>query len=176
MDLVDIIKKKRFLGQEFLTWLWHMSEINSGMMDVTEFGPIEVWFEEKMVLDHGDDIFRQTVICQGKDIDLAEARTALKEGKKVSQAKLRLAFDNREWRMTIKAESFEITGLKLPKPFELEDDSYHDKTGRLLDRAASIKDVTGLFDKLFFQFMKIRLSDAWKDEALPSLSKWLKNS
>jgi hypothetical protein len=30
MDLVDIISEKKFLGQEFLTWLWYKSEERGG--------------------------------------------------------------------------------------------------------------------------------------------------
>ncbi len=32
MDLVDLIEEKRFLGQEFLTWLWWKSEERGGVV------------------------------------------------------------------------------------------------------------------------------------------------
>ncbi len=34
MDLVDLIAEKRFLGQEFLTWLWWKSEERGGSVSL----------------------------------------------------------------------------------------------------------------------------------------------
>ena len=34
MDLVDLIQEKRFLGQEFLAWLWFKSEERGGPVDI----------------------------------------------------------------------------------------------------------------------------------------------
>ena len=75
-----------------------MSEINSGLIDLPGYGTVEVWFENRMSLESGSGEYKQAVTCQGKELDLAEARTALKEGKKVSQARMRLNSDGREWK------------------------------------------------------------------------------
>ena len=40
MDLVDLIAEKRFLGQEFLTWLWWKSEERGGTVEVTGRGDL----------------------------------------------------------------------------------------------------------------------------------------
>jgi len=173
MDLVDLIREKRFLGQEFLTWLWYQCELNSGLIQVKDFGTVEIWFEERMVLDSGRENQRQSVTCQGRDLSLAEARTALRQGKKVSQARLRLASADYEWRMTIKAESLEITGLSLPRTLDPRDENKADLAGRLLDRVALIQEITGFIDKLFAQFISIRLSDNWAEKELAGIRRWL---
>ena len=38
MDLLDIIDEKRFVGQEFLTWLWFKSEERGGTIFLPEAG------------------------------------------------------------------------------------------------------------------------------------------
>ena len=38
MDLVDLIESHRFLGSEYLTWLWFRSEMHDGMIAVGD-GP-----------------------------------------------------------------------------------------------------------------------------------------
>jgi recombination associated protein RdgC len=54
MDLVDIISEKKFLGQEFLTWLWYKSEERGGAILLPEEGDILVVFEKHMLLESGD--------------------------------------------------------------------------------------------------------------------------
>lgn len=36
MDLVDLMVEKRFVGQEFLTWLWWKSEERGGSVELTK--------------------------------------------------------------------------------------------------------------------------------------------
>ena len=40
MDLVDLIHEKRFLGQEFLAWLWYKSEERGGSVEVPGRGDV----------------------------------------------------------------------------------------------------------------------------------------
>jgi hypothetical protein len=40
MDLVDLIVEKRFLGQEFLAWLWFKSEERGGSVEVPGRGDV----------------------------------------------------------------------------------------------------------------------------------------
>lgn len=177
MDLVDLINEKRFLGQEFLTWVWYQSEINSGLVDLPGFGTVEIWFEDRLMLEAGSGNSRQLVTCQGKDMDLAEARTALKEGKKVSQARLRLRANGLEWSMTIKADGLELSGVRAPKTLEMdEEDPEESLAGRLLDRLAVMQELVKAMDALFARFISLKLSDDWEEQVLPSLRKWLKDA
>ena len=54
MDLVDLITEKRFLGQEFLTWLWYKSEECGGAVAVPGRGDVSVTFEKHMLLEYGE--------------------------------------------------------------------------------------------------------------------------
>jgi len=175
MDLIDLMREKSFLGQEFLTWLWYQSEINSGLIDVDEFGSVEVWIEDRLVLETGTSGLRETVICQGRNLDLAEARTALREGKKVTQAKLRLKSQDYEWRLTIKAESLEMTGVRAPKTLDPEAEEAGSEAGRMLDRLAVIRQLIRIMNALYARFLAGRLTESWDQAELPGIRRWLKS-
>ena len=88
MDLVDLIVEKRFLGQEFLTWLWWKSEERGGSVAMPGEGDITVVFEKHMLLEYGEGESNEKCICSGLQTELQEARTGLKMGKKLEQARV----------------------------------------------------------------------------------------
>ena len=176
MDLVDLIREKRFFGLEFLTWVWFQSEINSGLIDLKGLGTIEVWFEDRLVLEAGTGNARQVVTCQGKDLGRAEARTALREGKKVSQARMRLGLDGREWRLTLKAEGLDLSGVCPPKTLEADEEEPDSEAGRLLDRVAQVQELIRTLDSLYAKFLAARLTEDWQKKELPRLRRWLKKN
>ena len=54
MDFVDLIEDKKFLVQEFLTWLWWKSEERGGSVAITGYGDISLVFEKHMLLEYGE--------------------------------------------------------------------------------------------------------------------------
>ena len=175
MDLIDLIQDKKFLGQEFLTWIWYQSEVNSGLIDIEGFGTVEVWFEDRISLESGSGNFRQVVTCQGRDLELTEARTALREGKKVNQVRLRIGADGQEWKLTVKAEGLELGGIRAPKTFDPGEEEAESMAGRLLDRVAVLHELTMMLDALYQKFLLIRLGQSWESRELPRLRKWLRS-
>ena len=68
MNLADLIEKRRFVGREFLLWVWFESEIREGRVEVEGFGPCEIFLEGQ--------------------ITLAQLRDALQTSRKYAQAYL----------------------------------------------------------------------------------------
>jgi recombination associated protein RdgC len=104
---------------------------------------------------------------------LAEARTALKEGKKVSQAKVRVAAAGLEWKATVKAEGLEFTGVRAPQTMDPDAEESEGLGGRFLDRAAVMQEFLKIMDGFYASFLAVRLNEAWKKRELPRLRKWL---
>lgn len=173
MNHVDLLEDKKFIGQEFLTWIWFQSEVNSGIVDVKGYGAVEVWFEDRIMLESGSGNTRQSVTCQGKDMDLAEARTALREGKKVSQARIRLAVEEREYHFSVKAEGLELNSIKGPKTLDYAEEEDDALAGRLLDRVAVFRELTNVMDSLFGKFLSIRLTRQWDETEVQRIRNWL---
>ena len=159
------------IGREFLTWLWFKSEERNGTVLVPGAGESEVVFIRRLVLESGDGEYAETVVCQGMHADLKEGKEALRQGKKITAARLRVARDKSEWEFTFKADRFHFQSMKLPTLPE-NDGEEVDREGQLLERVYLIEKAAGLTDLLFQLFLKIRLSEDWGTEQT-RMQKWI---
>ena len=174
MDLVDLIAEKRFLGQEFLTWLWYKSDERGGTVELPSAGDVQVVFEKHMLLEYGEGEALEKAICQGLHTELREARTGLLTGKKLEQARIMLVQGDYEFHLTLKGSLFEFRSIKLPKTMAgaEEGDGPEAVEGRLLDRMGLHEMALRSMDELFRMFLKIRVSPEWPEE-LDRLRAWI---
>jgi len=174
MDLVDIISEKKFLGQEFLTWLWYKSEERGGAVALPESGDIQLVFEKHMLLESGEGESLEKLICKGLQTELQEARTGLLMGKKLEQARIYLAKGEYEWRLTLSATLFEFRNVSLPKSVAASDESSDPLAweARVLERVGMCEEAMHTIDELFRMFLKVRVSPAWPQEKT-ALRSWI---
>ena len=174
MDLVDLIYEKRFLGQEFLAWLWYKSEERGGSVEVPGRGDVQVVFEKHMLLEYGEGEASEKVICRGLQTELKEARAGLGLAKKPEQARVRLAWGEYEFSVTLTAAIFEFRNVRLPKTVDAADEgsSAESLEGRILERIALFEQLTRLVDELFHMFINIRASRLWNEE-LVKVRAWI---
>lgn len=159
------------IGREFLTWLWFKSEERNGTVLIPDAGECEVIFLRRLVLESGDGEYAETVVCQGMHADLKEGKEALRQGKKITAARLRIAHDKTEWELTFKADRFHFQSMKLPTLPE-NDGEEVDREGQLLERIYLIEKAAGMMDLLFGSFLNIRSSGDWGSEQT-RMQKWL---
>jgi recombination associated protein RdgC len=167
MDLVDIIEEKRFLGQEFLTWLWWKSEERGSSILLPGHGDITVVFEKHMLLEYGEGETNEKLICSGLQTELREARTGLLMGKKLEQARLQLVSAEQEWNFTLAAAMMEFRNVKLPKTADTEADAPNnaeETEGMVLERIYLFEELVRLVNGLFLLFLKIRVGEEWLEE------------
>ncbi|MBN1827705.1 MAG: hypothetical protein JW884_00980 [Deltaproteobacteria bacterium] len=163
-----------FLGREFLTWLWHKSEERNGVVNLPGQGDIGVIFLRRIVFESGEGEFAETVSCQGFRTDLKEGKAALRQGKKIREARLRLSIGTADWEFTFNADNFRFQSLSLPAGPEEKDDS-ESREARLLDRIGMTEEAVATMEKLFAYFLEKRLSGQWQTEEIPRFDKWLRN-
>jgi recombination associated protein RdgC len=177
MDLVDLILEKKFIGQEFLAWLWYKSEERGGNVDVPGMGDILVVFEKHMLLEYGEGEESEKVICRGLLTELREARAGLALGKKPEQARIRLARGEYEFSVTLTAATMEFRSVKLPKTVDGADegDDPDSLEGKILDRISLFEQLTELITELFKMYINIRTSTQW-DEELVKIRNWVNRS
>ncbi len=172
-DLVELLFAYRFLGREFLAWLWFQSETSGDeLISVPEQEPVNLMVGDKMVLETGDGEYRETLVLQGSHSEHREARLGLVQGKLPEEMQLRLQRGQDEWQFTLKAATLEIKGLKnknAPGPQEGDDD----QEGYFFDQMYQVEAVSAILDGLFRSFLQIRLSPAWEEEEMPRLLDWL---
>jgi recombination associated protein RdgC len=177
MDLVDIISEKKFLGQEFLTWLWYKSEERGGAVFLPDSGDIQVGFEKHMLLESGEGESLERLICKGLQTELQEAKTGLLMGKKPEQARIYLAKGDYEWRLTLGATLFEYRNVSLPRTLSA-DEEVSDAVAweaKVLERIGMTEEAMHTIDELFRLFLDLRLSPDWPQE-LAKLKNWIVKS
>ena len=167
MDLVDLITEKRFVGQEFLTWLWWKSEERGGSVELAGQGDIIVVFEKHMLLEYGEADYNERLVCSGLQTELKEARTGLRTGKKLEQARLQIIKDEREYNLTLGATFFEFRNVRLPKTEAADpasDTSDAEMEGAVLERIFLFEELVKIVNDLLRMFVQVRISDSWPEE------------
>jgi recombination associated protein RdgC len=159
------------IGREFLTWLWFKSAERSGTILVPEIGDVGLNFLRRLVLVAGEGEYAESVICQGHHSDLKEGMEALRQGKKVREARIRLAHDSEEWEFTLKADAFQFQSIKLPVKYDPEEED-QDNGGKLLERIYLIETIFQTMDRLFTHFLEMRNSRSWEKETV-RMANWV---
>src|SRR5262249_25422602 len=94
MQLLERIEKRRFVGREWLLWLWFESEISEATLRTAEHGEFGLWIERVLVLSATKN--EVTRIKGALPASAREAKEALLLGKLPESAGLRLTWREHE--------------------------------------------------------------------------------
>jgi len=169
MDLVDLMVEKRFVGQEFLTWLWWKSEERGGSIALASEGDITVAFEKHMLLESGEGQSSEKIVCTGLQTELQEARTGLQMGKKLEHARIVIGHNSHEYSFTLAGALMEYRNIRLPKTEATEKDKSENPEeieGMILERIYLFEELDRIVTTLFRMYLKVRLGVQWRDELL----------
>jgi recombination associated protein RdgC len=176
MDFLDILKEKAFLGREFLTWLWFKSDRAGGMVEIPGKRTIELSFLDKMTLDLSGSESPQMVTIKGGQSELREGMAALKEGKKIEEARILIRDSQEEYTVTIKGTWLSFSGFRTPPAFPTQEGDADDSEGAFHEKMYLVEQFLTIIDELFAFFLEMRVSDAWEKTELPLLRKWVESS
>jgi len=157
-------------GREFLVWLWFKSEERNGKIAISG-SDVELIFLKRMVLESGEGEYSESVVCQGLNAALEEGKEALRKGKKIKEARVRLSAEEFSWEFTIKADHFLFQSMRMPRSQEMEEES--DRDGRILERIALMEKAAGIMDELYEIFRKETESPGMKAKRSAGFEKWL---
>lgn len=167
MDLIDRINNTRFLGREFLTWLWFRSDKDDGLIRLGSDDSVELWFDDKLVLAAADAAREQNTLKGETPTQSPEAKLALRMGKKVVEAKLRVIREQRKWSFGIKADTLALSGVKIPALLSREEDDQQ------YERFDLVEELNNILLGLYRAFIELRLDkDRWAAE-LESIRHWI---
>lgn len=162
-----------FIGREFLTWLWFKSEERNGRIALTNGEEVELHFIKRVVLGSGEGEYSQSVVCSGIHAELKEGKEAIRQGKKVKEAGIKLTSNQNEWEFTFKADTFQFQSLKPPVMDWQE--TQEDPSGNILERIYLIENAVKTVDSLYESFLQIRYSPQWEESEMKLLTKWLEH-
>ncbi len=167
MNLADLIETRSFLGSEFMMWLWFKSETHDGLIEVNQHGPVEVVYDDRLVLEAYLAETERNTLKGGAPAYSPEAKVALQHGKRVSRAKLRVVKDGREWTFTFKAEGMDYTSVKIPSVLSRRQEE------KFYERMYLVEELEDIMDRLYAEFIRLRLTDSWDEEMVPAMKEWV---
>jgi hypothetical protein len=171
IDLSVAYNRYRFLGDEFLTWLWHLIETDSTFFSKIDSDCSELEIGNRMVLENRKGKSVEKITIKGDGAGLEEGKLALQKGALVAELALLFNTGEHQWQFSIKGESLNVSGLKTPGPALPQ--SPEEMEEFLLDKAQRILKILNFIEILFKLFIKLRISTKWQSKTLPSLKKWL---
>lgn len=164
MNLADLIEKRRYVGREFLVWLWFESEIMESRFEVEGFGPCEIWLEGQIALNQEKE---QSRLKGAAPSATPEAHEALRQGKLPGQARVRVTRGELEYAFLFNAETLGLSAVKIPKVMTEEGDE------QFYERMYLLEDLESLLGALYAKFVALRLSTAWDANVLPAIRGWI---
>jgi hypothetical protein len=168
MNLLSKIERTRFLGREFLTWLWFQSDTTEGRVS-TEGDGVEVWFDGKLTMESVGDIREQSVIKSENPIETAEAKEALKSGKTPIEARIRVICGQKQWLTLVKSDQLQFSGMKLPALL------VEDEEQAIYERLYLMEELEGIIEHLYGRFAENRLDDEKWRSTLADIRHWIQN-
>lgn len=177
MDFFDILREKAFLGREFLTWLWFKSEQSGGRIEIRANRVMEVLFLDRMTLDLAETETAQVVSVRGGQSELREGMAALREGKKIEEARISIRSTDNDFTMVFKATWFSFGSFRTPAILPPEgEDSEEDAEATFLEKISLVEEAMDNVDALFEDFIRLRISEQWETVELPAIRKWVGRS
>jgi len=172
MKPMELIEHGRFLGEEFLLWLW-MRGLTEGGTSGADGDSSACFLDDEVLLvtERGD--VKELSLRKGNPPESLEAFEALSRGMRPSRAKLRILAGDMEWAFTLGAAQLEVSGMKLP-PTQAKDIQ-----GRVSDRLFLIEEGVAHLERRFALFLNRRAKNAdglesemkaWVEDGLAQLA------
>jgi len=158
-----------FLGEEFLTWLWFRWETDGGEFTTTGGRVVGVALDDLLTFAAPSDDETEQTLRHGLPTRTAEARTALRQGRRLRKARLIIAEGARQWTATLDATTMVLTGVRLPEDAE-ETESDQDRTA---DRAANWLLLHEIVRLLYGQFLQQRLAPGYLGAGGEQQAQWM---
>jgi hypothetical protein len=170
LDISVAYNRYKFLGHEFLTWLWFAIEHGPDRFFSVLSDTINFSIGNRIMLENAVHETMETITIKGDDAGLEEGKLALKKGALVIEMHLRISENDNEWQLTIKGESLNISNLKVPETGQVENSE--DVEGAILEKFFLYEKVIDWLDAVYGYFIKLRFSTEWEGEVI-RLKKWI---
>jgi hypothetical protein len=171
LDVAVAYNRFKFLGDEFLTWLWFVIEQDPAIFkgidpDLTSFE-----IGNRIVLEKRKKEFVERITIKGENANFEEGMLALNKGALVAELNLVCRTVEQKWQFTLKGESLNLSGFKTPKFAPLE--SPDDIEGAILEKVFLHDKILQFLEKLYKTFIKLRTSNNWQNRVVPLIKKWM---
>lgn len=171
LDVAVAYNRYKFIGNEFLTWLWFTIETDQPFFKQVDESITSLYIGNRIVLENSHNDTSEIITIKGDDAGLEEGLLSLRKGAVVVEMNLSYKTENQAWSFSLKGESLSFSGLKVPEtgPMETKDDI----EGMVLEKAYLFEKAINLVNNLFNHFLKLRSSIEWNQKKVPTIKKWM---
>ena len=171
LDIAIAYNRYRFLGNEYLTWLWFTLENERKLLNQFDKDLTNLEIGNRLVLEnrHGESL--ETITIKGDEAGLEEGILALKKGALVNDLNLLYRCGNQTWQFNLKGESLNISSLKTPDSGKIE--NKEDIEGAVLEKIYLYDKIVSFVERTFLYFIQTRLSENWEKIDVPKIKEWL---
>ncbi len=166
MDLYQLVESRRFLGREFLLWVWFESEVFDQSFSTLAQGDFALMLENQITLDSGKKSKERSRLTGTQPSHTPEAREALRQGKSPALWQGRLQRGEQDFSFVLDAETLSLKAVKLPALLkDVSDESFY-------ERAALLEDLERALDALYADFLRLRTTPQW-EQLQKALRSWI---
>lgn len=171
LDISVAYNRYKFLGHEFLTWLWFMIDTDKDNLMEGIIDLVDIYVGSRVVLENSSHNRDETITIKGDGAGFEEGVTALKKGAKVTEISLVATIGDGEWRFHLKGESLNISSLKPPETGRIE--SPDEMEGAVLEKIFLCEKALSLVYALYGRFVRVRVSTDWQGRELGRMAAWI---
>lgn len=167
---VDPDRASPLAGHDFMTWLWHRSELDPDRVPAGKEGHAGVLIEGPLTLVMEGGGAHEISLRKGNPTQSAEAKACLLAGKKLRKAAVTLTRGEATWKMTMDGETLAVRGLK-----PMLGEGTLDAVSRFQDRMQQVETVSRLWLGLYEAFVEERRDpEAWKAR-VKAMREWVQD-
>jgi hypothetical protein len=173
LDVAVSYNRFKFIGHEFLTWLWFiMEEKRDVLKNLNTEDSVYIEIGNSLILENMMNDTVEKITIKGDDAGLEEGMMALKKGAVVTELNLICKTVDFDCQFTIKGESLALSALKVPETGKVK--KPEETEGATLEKLFFYEKITKLTDSLYYKFLKIRISEEWQKKTVQEIKNWIK--
>jgi hypothetical protein len=171
LDVAIAYNRYRFLGNEFLTWLWYTLENRSAQLAKIDADLSALEIGNRMVLENRRSEGVETITIKGDDAGLEEGLLALRKGALVTEMNLIYRSGDNTWQFNIKGESLNLSSFKTPETAGTQ--KQEDIEGAVLEKIFLYEKVILFIEGAFRHFVRLRISENWDKNNITQIKQWI---
>ncbi len=171
LDIAVAYNRYKFLGDEFLTWLWFVIEQDPSIFKDMDPDLTSLEIGNRIVLEKRKSKSVERITIKGEDAHFEEGMLALKKGALVAELNLVYRATEQKWQFTLKGESLNLSSFTPPKITPPQ--SPDDLEGTILEKVFLYDKILQFLEKLYKHFIHLRTSNTWQNHVVPLIKTWM---
>ena len=171
LDVAVSYNRYKFLGYEFLTWLWFIIDKDPNYLTKIFQKSVTLQIGNRIKLENRRNKAVETITIKGDEAGLEEGMLALRKGASVTELNLIFEIDSQIWQLTVKGESLNIGSIKTPTTGAIEVKT--DIESKTLEKSYLYGEAIRVLGNLYKDYLNVRLSADWTKKTVPKIKDWI---